>query len=66
MKQGEIHEECKMCIHLRIFSLDMGGNHTFCCNRTPNYVEQDRHKFPCPRFEREFTEENTKEKKINE
>lgn len=45
-----IHEECKNCENLRTISVYMDGSGYYACGRTPNHVEENRHKFPCNRF----------------
>ena len=48
-----LHEECKKCFNLRVLSVYMDGSAYYCCNRTPNHVEKDKHTSPCHKFKPE-------------
>lgn len=33
MKYNDLPEQCKTCMHLKVWGLDMGGNHMVGCKR---------------------------------
>lgn len=41
MKLEKLSDKCKSCEWLKIFSLDMGGNHEYSCGHDPNCMREN-------------------------
>ena len=44
----DLPNQCKMCIHLKVFSLKMDNNHYYSCNKYPLSFTDEI----CPKFEK--------------